>query len=73
MKPDPLEIQNPELYDLFHRIVHKKINAQYYSGTLILNGQRKSVLKIGRNDPCFCGSEKKYKKCHGGINVKIKN
>ena len=24
-------------------------------------GQR----KIGRNDPCFCGSGKKYKHCHG--------
>jgi preprotein translocase subunit SecA len=22
--------------------------------------------RIGRNDPCFCGSGKKYKKCHGG-------
>jgi preprotein translocase subunit SecA len=21
--------------------------------------------KPGRNDPCYCGSEKKYKKCHG--------
>jgi hypothetical protein len=21
--------------------------------------------KIGRNDPCFCGSGRKYKKCHG--------
>jgi preprotein translocase subunit SecA len=21
--------------------------------------------KIGRNDPCFCGSGKKYKRCHG--------
>ncbi|KKW12532.1 MAG: Protein translocase subunit SecA [Parcubacteria group bacterium GW2011_GWA2_49_9] len=21
--------------------------------------------RIGRNDPCFCGSGKKYKKCHG--------
>ncbi|QEY58512.1 zinc chelation protein SecC [Pseudomonas sp. C27(2019)] len=20
---------------------------------------------IGRNDPCPCGSQKKYKKCHG--------
>ncbi|WP_370868814.1 SEC-C metal-binding domain-containing protein [Polaromonas sp.] len=19
----------------------------------------------GRNGPCFCGSDKKYKKCHG--------
>ncbi len=23
------------------------------------------VAKIGRNDPCYCGSGKKYKKCHG--------
>jgi preprotein translocase subunit SecA len=22
--------------------------------------------KIGRNDPCHCGSGKKFKKCHGG-------
>ena len=21
--------------------------------------------KIGRNDPCYCGSGKKYKRCHG--------
>jgi preprotein translocase subunit SecA len=23
--------------------------------------------KLGRNDPCFCGSGKKYKQCHGVI------
>ena len=23
--------------------------------------------KIGRNDPCSCGSGKKYKNCHGKI------
>jgi preprotein translocase subunit SecA len=22
--------------------------------------------RVGRNDPCPCGSGKKYKKCHGG-------
>ena len=22
-----------------------------------------NAIKIGRNDPCFCGSNKKYKKC----------
>ncbi len=26
---------------------------------------KSSGKKIGRNDPCFCGSGKKYKKCHG--------
>ena len=25
--------------------------------------------KVGRNDPCPCGSGKKYKKCHGGNNL----
>ncbi|MBI4424906.1 MAG: SEC-C domain-containing protein, partial [Elusimicrobia bacterium] len=24
-----------------------------------------ALEKIGRNDPCYCGSGKKYKKCHG--------
>jgi preprotein translocase subunit SecA len=23
--------------------------------------------KVGRNDPCFCGSGKKYKRCHGAL------
>ena len=31
------------------------------------NGSRpvRSGPKIGRNDPCYCGSGKKFKKCHG--------
>jgi preprotein translocase subunit SecA len=24
--------------------------------------------KVGRNDPCPCGSGKKYKQCHGRLN-----
>ncbi|KAA3662173.1 MAG: preprotein translocase subunit SecA [Calditrichaeota bacterium] len=34
-------------------------------------GKRKPVVvedKVGRNDPCPCGSGKKYKKCHGAVN-----
>jgi preprotein translocase subunit SecA len=26
---------------------------------------RRELVKIGRNDPCFCGSGRKYKNCHG--------
>jgi preprotein translocase subunit SecA len=26
---------------------------------------RREQPKVGRNDPCPCGSGKKYKKCHG--------
>src|SRR3989344_1655676 len=29
------------------------------------NDPASSVPKVGRNDPCPCGSGKKYKKCHG--------
>ena len=29
------------------------------------NAQRVTGAKVGRNDPCPCGSGKKYKKCHG--------
>jgi uncharacterized protein YecA (UPF0149 family) len=25
----------------------------------------RSGPKVGRNDPCWCGSGKKFKKCHG--------
>ena len=28
-------------------------------------------LKIGRNDPCLCGSGKKYKKCHEAFDEKM--
>jgi preprotein translocase subunit SecA len=27
----------------------------------------RSGLKVGRNDPCTCGSGKKYKNCHGAL------
>ena len=27
--------------------------------------QQREAPKVGRNDPCPCGSGKKYKKCHG--------
>ena len=31
----------------------------------ISTGQPAKNLKVGRNDPCPCGSGKKYKQCHG--------
>jgi uncharacterized protein YecA (UPF0149 family) len=26
---------------------------------------RRAAPKLGRNDPCYCGSGRKFKKCHG--------
>ncbi|MBQ5589551.1 MAG: SEC-C domain-containing protein, partial [Anaerotignum sp.] len=28
-------------------------------------------MKIGRNDPCWCGSGKKYKACHAAFDDKL--
>jgi preprotein translocase subunit SecA len=35
------------------------------SGNGAQPAQRRTGEKVGRNDPCPCGSGKKYKKCHG--------
>jgi len=31
----------------------------------INKGNQAAFGKVGRNEPCPCGSNKKYKKCHG--------
>jgi preprotein translocase subunit SecA len=33
--------------------------------------QRRAEPKVGRNDPCPCGSGKKYKKCHGSATASV--
>ena len=35
------------------------------SGSALRAGYTPAGQRIGRNDPCFCGSGLKYKKCHG--------
>ncbi|WP_449369364.1 SEC-C metal-binding domain-containing protein [Undibacterium arcticum] len=30
---------------------------------------RRQQPKIGRNDPCYCGSGKKFKHCHGAVRL----
>jgi preprotein translocase subunit SecA len=34
-------------------------------GSAVAKKQVVNSDKVGRNDPCPCGSGKKYKKCHG--------
>jgi predicted aspartyl protease len=31
------------------------------------------MAKIGRNEPCHCGSGKKFKKCHGGVQAPVRS
>lgn len=45
--------------------VPKNILATHSTGLPQSSGKSPDDKKIGRNDPCWCGSGKKFKKCHG--------
>jgi preprotein translocase subunit SecA len=55
------------------KTVHASSDGMGYSGaeeeqeheTKVSHVPIKAEQKIGRNDPCPCGSGKKYKHCHG--------
>jgi preprotein translocase subunit SecA len=75
-QPDATEQQRAlaqtSIQDFTRNIQRKKekelAELQMVGGDGSANGQNKQVIKgekIGRNDPCPCGSGKKYKKCHG--------
>jgi preprotein translocase subunit SecA len=51
----------------FHRKKQRELEAASRSGggDASQPAQRRTGEKVGRNDPCPCGSGKKYKKCHG--------
>ena len=51
----------------FERKKQRDLDAARSAGGSTANGSapRRAGEKIGRNDECFCGSGKKYKKCHG--------
>jgi preprotein translocase subunit SecA len=50
----------------FHRKKQRELEAASRSGGEESQpSQRRTGEKVGRNDPCPCGSGKKYKKCHG--------
>jgi hypothetical protein len=51
----------PYICDLFYLLVV----AKFVSCSSYINIQENQMEKVGRNDPCPCGSGKKYKKCHG--------
>jgi preprotein translocase subunit SecA len=47
------------------KFVEKHDEPAEFSAVGAENSAKKDVAKTGRNDPCPCGSGKKYKKCHG--------
>jgi preprotein translocase subunit SecA len=70
----PVPIQNrapsttiDELEREFQRKKKRELEQARAAGSSSTNGNAPRVTgeKVGRNDPCPCGSGKKYKKCHG--------
>ncbi len=75
--------EEPKLPEWKHK--ERKIKLQHGDGAQVGNGaaagpegngeaeKQKTVVreqpKVGRNEPCPCGSGKKYKKCHGATAV----
>ena len=51
----------------FERKKQRELEAARMAGgsTEAVSTPRSTGQQIGRNEPCFCGSGKKYKKCHG--------
>ena len=76
---DPLIEYKKEAFDLFENLLQKLkrdlvavlINLSF-AHEPIENTEKKEELinikkKMKRNEPCFCGSGKKYKHCHGSL------
>jgi preprotein translocase subunit SecA len=57
--------------DALEKEFHRKKQRDLEAATMAGSGdasqptQRRTGEKVGRNDPCPCGSGNKYKKCHG--------
>lgn len=55
-RPHLLRAHHPQLYNLLNKAFNQ-------DPTNVLHARKKRKVEIGRNDPCPCGSEKKYKRC----------
>jgi preprotein translocase subunit SecA len=62
---EELEAREREREEARRRAIRNQ-NLVYHSGDFSAGGPtRREAAKVGRNDPCPCGSGKKFKKCHG--------
>jgi uncharacterized protein YecA (UPF0149 family) len=52
-----------EAYEYFRE------HRENYAGTTFTSESRGNAPKVGRNDPCPCGSGKKYKRCCGSVTI----
>jgi uncharacterized protein len=75
MRPEPITPEKRE--DIIAHMAAGLVEAyryfrshrKAYADTAFAPEPRRTTSKLGRNDPCPCGSGKKYKKCCGGATV----
>ncbi|HEY9280546.1 MAG TPA: preprotein translocase subunit SecA [Eoetvoesiella sp.] len=70
--PEQVEVTEPESASLDNVTYHHSDYDAALSGedpgiAGSMQNERAGVPKVGRNDPCPCGSGKKYKHCHGKL------
>jgi preprotein translocase subunit SecA len=72
--PAPAQEKLPEFKHKERRMVAQHPSAAGGNGDAAAEGEKPKTVrreqpKVGRNEPCPCGSGKKYKKCHGATAV----
>jgi len=63
--PRGLSQFSPEEIERKQRRQEKQMQFQTGNTQVEAPKPARAGAKVGRNDPCPCGSGKKYKKCHG--------
>lgn len=61
-KPQKMQFNHPQAQNALNPEAEKQLAGQGAQQPYV-----RKQKKLGRNDPCFCGSGKKYKQCHGRL------
>jgi uncharacterized protein len=75
MRPEPISPEKREevivhmAAGLIGAYRYFRSHREAHGGTAFTPEPRRSTSKVGRNDPCPCGSGKKYKRCCGGPTI----
>jgi len=59
------EPAKPETSEIKQTLITSHNEPNQFSDTEKASLPKDNIQKVGRSDPCPCGSGKKYKKCHG--------
>ncbi|MFP9231017.1 preprotein translocase subunit SecA [Pectobacterium cacticida] len=65
--PEEIEALEQQRREEAERLARQQQLSHQDEGSLNTGSPEQTGRKIGRNDPCPCGSGKKYKQCHGRL------